>query len=115
MRTGTFNFTNNLVYKGFIRPEYKNKCICCNESIVEDIKHLLLDCNALIQERNKYLNTIIPNGIYNHKLVIRKILGGDCPASGKMPAENIIKTIDYLSATSLRRSQIILDLQKRNL
>lgn len=117
LRTGTFNFTNNLVYKGFIRSEYKNKCICCNESTVEDIKHLLLYCNAFTQERNNYLKAMIPSnlGNINIKLVIKKILGGDCPASGKMPAENIVKTIDYLSAISLRRSQIILNLQKRNM
>ena len=119
LRTGTFNFTNNLVYKGFIRPEYKNKCLCCNESIVEDIKHLLLECKAFKQERLKYLNTIVPNNIGTSTNLLNKhismILGGDWLASSKMPADSIVKTIDYLSAITLRRSQFILDLQKSNL
>ena len=117
IRTGTFSYTNNLVYKGIIGPEYKNKCFWCGSSRAEDLEHLLFYCTKFNQERSTHLHSTVPNTgtSANLKNVTKTVLGGDCPASGKMPAETVVRTIDYLSAVSLRRSAILTDLQKRTL
>jgi hypothetical protein len=46
------------------------------------------------------------------QLNLRLKLGGDCPASGKMRADMLVKTIDYLSVISSKRSALIADLKK---
>lgn len=46
LRTGTYKFTNNLVFSGIIPQNKINNCIFCKEHGREDIKHLLLYCKA---------------------------------------------------------------------
>lgn len=116
IRTGTFPYTNNLVYKKIIGPEFKNKCMCCRAREVEDIEHILIKCPTFNQERSKHLQSIVPNNYgTNNKNIISSVLRGDCPASGKMPLEKIIKITDYLSAISLKRSVITAELRKRTM
>lgn len=70
----------------------------------------IVKMHNIYQEKFKDLHSTVPVNLgtnTNIKRIISTILGGEQPASGKIPVENIIKTIEYLSAISLRRSAII--------
>ena len=111
LRTGTFMFTNKLTFIGILSHTYKDKCICCKANIKEEIGHILLECNAFKNERDKYLEIdpgdrkLAPDKLKNKNLNL--LLGGERPASGKMQAEKIVKTIDYLSAIARKRAALI--------
>ena len=114
IRTGTFFFTNRLIKYGKIDQIYYNRCLCCKEQIKEDPKHLFLECAKFKNERKIFLkiNASIYNGWdppvqANQTNILSLILGGDCPASGKMPSERIINSINYLSSISKKREAII--------
>ena len=114
IRTGTFLFTNRLVHYGKVDRLLYNKCMCCKENIKEDMKHLFLDCSRFKDERRKFLklddstyNGLDPPWRLNSSYTLSLILGGDCPASGKMPSERIINSINFLSAISKKRKAII--------
>ena len=110
LRCGTYHFTNNLVFSKKINQENMNKCIFCKKNIKEDIRHLLLFCNAWIKERETYLGFSALNENVAPEILrknIIDILGGDRPASGRKPADRIIATCKFLSAIARKRSVII--------
>ena len=114
IRTGTCLSTNRLVNYGKIDRTFYNKCICCLENVREDAKHLFLDCSKFNNERKIYLklddsayNGLDPPWRSNFNDTLQIILGGECPASGKMPSESIVNSINFLSVISKRRKAII--------
>lgn len=118
IRTGTFRSTNEMIVTGKINPEYRNRCILCGTNTAETIEHLLLDCNALNVERDKYLTTIISeiNGLSTslatqRKLTQKVLLGGEMPAFGRKPAEIIPSVAKYLSALVVKRSAKIAEIK----
>ena len=112
IRTGTFAFTNKLVLHRKIKREFYNKCICCKKEIIEDAKHLFFECDKFKDERAKFIKYKFSN--YNvpgppdriEKAIIKDlkfVLGGDLPASGKMHAERLVDTVNFLTAISRKR------------
>ena len=59
LRTGTFRTINEMVVTGKLSPIYKDRCILCNLEVKETVEHMILDCEALIDERTGYLSSII--------------------------------------------------------
>ena len=114
IRTGTFLFTNRLIQYGKVDRSFYDKCICCKENVREDLKHLFLDCKIFKDERIRYLkldenlyNGLDPPWRSNSVITLSLILGGDCPASGKMPSDRIIDSINFLSVISKKRKACI--------
>ena len=107
IRTGTFLFTDRLIQMGKIKPDLKNKCVCCKKDTQEDIAHLFLECEAFREERKILKLKAEENSPQNKKKVIIKILGGDSPASGKMPLTAVVKSTDYLSLIAGKRASFI--------
>lgn len=111
IRTGTFRSVNEMVVTGKIDPKYRNKCVICETDGVETLEHLLLDCNALNDERSKYLsqyineiNGLSDNPSYQRKLTQKLLLGGEMPAFGRKPAEIIPSVAKYFSALVIKRA-----------
>jgi hypothetical protein len=119
LRTGTYQFTNKLVFSGFIDPGYTNKCAFCKKHTIENTEHLLIHCSAWNEERRTFLeingvnnnNPLTGNNLDSH---IKSVLGGNNPASGRKPADWIIACGSFLSAIARKRSVLIADL-KRNI
>ena len=74
-----------------IRRRWKNKCPFCNSPEPEDIPHILLNCSAWNEERQKYLAPLLeecrkimgPNGYVNSDVI--KLLLGGCVGNCRLP------------------------------
>ncbi|XP_077301481.1 uncharacterized protein LOC143922090 [Arctopsyche grandis] len=116
LRTGTFITINQMVITGRINPFFRNKCIMCNSVAKEDAAHLLVDCNALVIERSKYLlsliksiNLITTDTQKQRLLKLKILMGGETPAFGRKPADIIPSVTKYLLAMIKKRSALIAD------
>ena len=117
LRTGTYQFTNKLVFKGIIDPCYINKCVFCKRHTVENIEHLIIECDAWREERKTFLeicgtNTVTPQIRNSSNSFLKCVLGGNSPASGRKPADWIIASGKFLSAIARKRAVIIAALKR---
>jgi hypothetical protein len=115
LRTGTYQFTNKLIFSGIISPRYINKCAFCKKNTIENIEHLIIHCDAWNMERLTFLkiNDINESLITdNLRSVLKSVLGGNNPASGRKPVDWIIATGKFLSAISRKRTVIVTDLKR---
>ena len=44
MRTETILFVNQLIHLLLLPSRFHNRCACCDQQIIEDTKHFILDC-----------------------------------------------------------------------
>jgi hypothetical protein len=116
LRTGTFRTINEMVVTGRLNPALRNKCIMCNSIVREDTEHLLLNCNALTEERSKYMgntissiNEMSADSSVQRQLKLKILMGGEVPAFGRKPAETIQSVAKYLLAMVIKRSALIAD------
>lgn len=112
MRTGTFNYTRNLVRLQIIPNTYSNKCVCCDGEEPEDAEHLLLRCNSFTDLREQCIPNITEkiNNIYSlnaHINLIKKLLGEEGLTSGRKFSKEMLGTIKYLSWLLPKRAAII--------
>ena len=111
LRTGTYRTTNEMIATGKLSPIYKDRCILCNLEVKETAEHLILDCNALADERRLHLSSIIneinlwpADPVKRRKWTLKILLGGEMPAFGRKPAEIIPCLSKYLSALVVKRA-----------
>ena len=120
LRTGTYRFSNNMVFCGQLSKEYFNKCIFCNKKGIEDIQHLIIECSAWKEDRRKYLgigdiDLSHPQARTEIKSILTNVLGGNHPASVKKPAEWISASGRFLSAISRKRAAVVAALLRGSL
>ena len=113
IRTGTFQFTNKLVFSGQIGQEYTNKCAFCKNNCIENPEHLMLYCSAWREERQRYLG--IRNNTSTSSVLLKSVLGGNSPASGRKPVDWIIASGNFLSAISRKRAALVAVLKRERL
>ena len=51
LRTGTYQFTNKLVFGISISPRYLNKCAFCGRNTTENAEYLMIQCTPWNEER----------------------------------------------------------------
>ena len=113
LRTGTFNFTRDLVRILNLPIHYKTRCISCDKEIIEDITHMLVECHRYTTLRKKHfpnLDERLSSSINKDnfkKLFIITLLGGEQPTPGRKMDRQIIKSIKYLSDIFGVRQSII--------
>lgn len=61
IRTGTFNYVNNLVHIGKVKEELKDKCILCLEQEMETIEHLILRCKFVEPFQKRFKSSLETN------------------------------------------------------
>ena len=120
LRTGTFQFTNKLVFSGKIRPQFLNKCAFCNRSTVENTEHLMTQCSAWREERRRCLgiseiDASDPSVRSSLNSILKSVLGGNSPASGRKPADWIAASGSFLSAISRKRAVTIASLNQESM
>jgi endonuclease/exonuclease/phosphatase (EEP) superfamily protein YafD len=110
IRVGTFDFSDvilrkwSLLVKTVIVDNLRGKCLCCQEDTRETAEHILLICNKFQGERSKWLSPIIGKtrpGLLDQEnfnlLIMRTLLGGETPTSGRKNLEGVVATINYLT------------------
>ena len=105
IRLGSFQFTNELVRKSKLPGAYKDKCICCGLTVVENPEHMMLKCAAFNNIRE---------GLKSKDYKLDYLLGGGSPASGGKPTA-VLDSIKYLAVTVRRRAALIAAIQRVNL
>ena len=109
MRTGTFSFTKDLVRTGLVPTIYRDKCICCRKTCIENVEHIILYCEAFNSVRERY----IPNSKFKHRdsdeamKTLKMLLGGEPLTSSGKITEGVLNNIEYLSVVLPLRSAII--------
>ena len=108
IRTGTFTFTNQLVRIGKLPTRFRNSCVCCGSSTTEDVKHMIIECVAFQDVREKYLPSFESgtddSTIYKY---ISQLLGGERPSFGRRIYGEVLALSRYLSVVVPRRCGII--------
>jgi hypothetical protein len=119
LRTGTYQFTNKLVFSGTINPRYINMCAFCRRHTTENIEHLMLQCDAWREERRTFLGisgvNSNPQITDNLRSFLKSVLGGNNPASGRKPADWIIASGKFLSAISRKRAASVAALKRESM
>lgn len=120
LRTGTFQLTNKLVFNGTISPSYINKCAFCGRHTPENNEHLMTQCSAWREERRTFLgisgvNSNNPQITDNLSVLLKSVLGGNSPASGRKPADWIVASGNFLSAISRKRAAIVAALKQERM
>ena len=109
MRTGTFSLTKDLVRTGLVPTIYRDKCICCGKTCIENVEHIILYCEAFNSVRERY----IPNSKFKHRdsdeamKTLKMLLGGEPLTSSGKITEGVLNNIEYLSVVLPLRSAII--------
>ena len=107
IRTGCISMTNQLVRSMRLDSSLMNSCVCCKEKVKEDIEHLIFECSAFTDLREKYMPYLDDNSV-DRCIKLTKLLGGErqTSCSRKTPRE-VLECIEYLSWVVVRRSSII--------
>ncbi len=109
IRMGSFQFTNELIRKGKIPSAYNDKCICCGSKVKEDPEHLIMNCQAFKESRERLIPCLKSK---DYKL--NHLLGGGSPASGGKP-NAVLELIKYLATIVRRRAAVIAAIQRAHL
>ena len=112
IRTGTFTFTNQLVRLSYLPLEFKNKCVGCNQVVIEDVEHLILNCNLYNAEREAYFPNLSAklqiDSTDNTKMnLLKKLLGEEGLTSGRKIGNKVRRAIKYLAAILPKRAAAI--------
>ena len=59
LRTGTFIFTNQLVKIQLFHEQFKNRCVCCDGAVTENVQHVLIECRAFDDLMARYLKSVL--------------------------------------------------------
>ena len=115
IRTGTMQFTNNLVKQGIIPERLKNKCLCCKENILDNVEHMMLYCSAFDSERRTSFSGIenkLQNCDENKKIkILKKLLGEEGLTSDRKVKKRVLNSIKYLTLILPKRSAFIAELK----
>ena len=100
IRTGTFNYTKQLVRLLGLPGTYSHKCVCCGLEEIEDAEHLIIRCNKFNDIREQCIPNIdfrnINSEIAQNNL-IKKLLGEEGLTSGRKISREVLDTIRYLA------------------
>ena len=113
LRTGTFLFTNQMVRLQLLPSRFKNRCVCCDEAVTENVQHLLIECRAFDDLRARYLTPVIsrvaptPGRHEPTMSLVGRLLGGETPAVGGPSYREVLACCEYLSAAVPRRSSLV--------
>ena len=119
IRTGTFNYTKQLVRLQVIPDSFRNKCVCCMREEIEDAEHLLLRCVNLNDIREQCIPGItekvrnITTANAQNKLM-NSLLGEEGLTSGRKIPRKVLDTIKYLSLVLPKRSVFIAECKGDN-
>ena len=96
----------------------RGKCLCCLEDSKETAEHLVLECKTFSKERQRHIEPTIEKNKPCCKseakyklLVMRTLLGGEKPASGRKTVESVVALINYLSEVVPKRASLVADLK----
>ena len=110
LRTGTFKFTNEYVVHGSIPSTLRNCCMCCKETVKEDIWHFLMECQYFENERVNSIRIRQQGRTVtdpDKRKMLIALLGGEQVASDMKLSGTVLGVVKYLSIAAFRRRVLL--------
>jgi hypothetical protein len=100
VRCNLINYSHLLVARGLVNSNLRDKCILCEKEVREDLSHILLDCRALDQAREKseeFIEQIERKFQGNKVWMVNYLLGGRLFESLDNTFENMKKSCKFVN------------------